>query len=256
MLPAFDHDAPIAHRASPGGRRTGRGWLETCVHARAHRPRRQHGAHPGSRRRPSRGGLPVGGPRGARPAHRARRTGDRPHGRSPRVVRPAHRRRGVRRHATRAPRRAGARPRHAAVLSGRGPRRRDHRPSERARGRGPRRQALEIEGLAKPATARLLSLALPGQTLLGRTAYELARRATVGQPAFDRYVWASLRRLPFPGTRGDLCRPRGRSWRATLRSTRRPTPRRHADPRHARACARHHETSTRPLAPPASRSPW
>jgi len=58
---------------------------------------------------------------------------------------------------------------------------------------------VEVEGLAKPATARLLSLALPHQTLLGRTAYELARRASVGQPAFDRYVWASYGEYRFQG---------------------------------------------------------
>src|SRR5688572_26574339 len=65
-------------------------------------------------------------------------------------------------------------------------------------------KALEIEGLAKPATARLLSLALPLQTLLGRTAYELARRATVGPPAFQRYVWASYGAYRFQGLEEPL----------------------------------------------------
>lgn len=38
---------------------------------------------------------------------------------------------------------------------------------------------LEVEGLAKPTAARLMSLALGGQTLLSRSAFELARRAAV-----------------------------------------------------------------------------
>ncbi|MEO1088688.1 MAG: putative peptide modification system cyclase, partial [Acidobacteriota bacterium] len=41
---------------------------------------------------------------------------------------------------------------------------------------------LEVEGLAKPLAARLMSLALPGQTLLTRAAYELARAADLQSP--------------------------------------------------------------------------
>ena len=41
---------------------------------------------------------------------------------------------------------------------------------------------VEIEGLAKPMAARIMSLAGAGQTLLTRSAWELARRAAVGQP--------------------------------------------------------------------------
>jgi class 3 adenylate cyclase len=95
-------------------------------------------------------------------------------------------------------------------------------PEDVARGAKP----VEVEGITKPATARLLSLALPGQTLLGRTAYELARRATVGQPTFDRYVWATtfsrVSRSPSPSTRSGS--------RDTPRFAHRPTPKRHADP--------------------------
>lgn len=42
---------------------------------------------------------------------------------------------------------------------------------------------LEVEGLAKPTAARLMSLAMGGQTLLSRGAFELARRGAVGAEA-------------------------------------------------------------------------
>lgn len=38
---------------------------------------------------------------------------------------------------------------------------------------------VEVEGLAKPMVARMMSLALPRQTLLTRTAFDLARRAAI-----------------------------------------------------------------------------
>lgn len=41
----------------------------------------------------------------------------------------------------------------------------------------------EIEGLAKPFAARMMSLAGPGQTLLSHTAFDLARRSAVGNDA-------------------------------------------------------------------------
>ncbi|MEO1369098.1 MAG: putative peptide modification system cyclase, partial [Acidobacteriota bacterium] len=41
---------------------------------------------------------------------------------------------------------------------------------------------LEVEGLAKPLAARLMSLALPGQTLMTRAAYELARASELPAP--------------------------------------------------------------------------
>ncbi|MGI8906172.1 MAG: protein kinase domain-containing protein [Candidatus Sumerlaeaceae bacterium] len=59
----------------------------------------------------------------------------------------------------------------------------------------------EIEGLAKPQTARLMSLAQGGQTLLSRTAFDLARRAAVGDAnlpsellwlAHGRYMLAGI----------------------------------------------------------------
>ena len=40
---------------------------------------------------------------------------------------------------------------------------------------------VEVEGLAKPTAARLMSLAVGGQTLLTRAAYEVARRAAAGE---------------------------------------------------------------------------
>lgn len=53
---------------------------------------------------------------------------------------------------------------------------RDNPPEDVARGAKP----LEVEGLAKPLAARLMGLAQGGQTLLSRTAFDLARRAAVG----------------------------------------------------------------------------
>jgi putative peptide modification system cyclase len=49
---------------------------------------------------------------------------------------------------------------------------------------------LEVEGLAKPVAARLMSLALPGQILISETAQDLARRADVGRlDANDPVQW-------------------------------------------------------------------
>jgi len=56
---------------------------------------------------------------------------------------------------------------------------RENPPEDVARGAKP----LEVEGLAKPVAARLMSLAGAGQTLLTRTAFDLARRAAVGSTA-------------------------------------------------------------------------
>ncbi|MEM8997832.1 MAG: hypothetical protein AAGF23_23825, partial [Acidobacteriota bacterium] len=47
---------------------------------------------------------------------------------------------------------------------------------------------LEVEGLAKPLAARLMSLALPGQTLLTRAAYELARASGIA-PSGEDLEW-------------------------------------------------------------------
>lgn len=54
---------------------------------------------------------------------------------------------------------------------------RDNAREDVARGAKP----LEVEGLAKPMVARLMALALPGQTLLTQGAADLSKRALVGQ---------------------------------------------------------------------------
>lgn len=61
---------------------------------------------------------------------------------------------------------------------------------------------VEVEGLAKPTAARLMSLAVGGQTLLTRAAYEVARRGAAGNGDRDR------RRPPGETEGGDL------QWRA------------------------------------------
>ncbi len=53
---------------------------------------------------------------------------------------------------------------------------RENPPAEVAQGAKP----VEVEGLAKPLAARLMSLARGGQTLLSRGAFDLARRAAAG----------------------------------------------------------------------------
>lgn len=53
---------------------------------------------------------------------------------------------------------------------------RENPPEDVARGAKP----VEVEGLAKPFAARLMALARGGQTLLSRTAFDVARRAAVG----------------------------------------------------------------------------
>lgn len=60
-------------------------------------------------------------------------------------------------------------------------------PSDVARGAKP----LEVEGLAKPFTARLMSASLGRQTLLSRGAFDLARRSAVGQAALGGLTWLS-----------------------------------------------------------------
>jgi class 3 adenylate cyclase/tetratricopeptide (TPR) repeat protein len=49
---------------------------------------------------------------------------------------------------------------------------------------------LEVEGLAKPFAARVMSVAGPGQTLLTQTAFEVARRGAVGDRTLEDVVWA------------------------------------------------------------------
>ena len=58
-------------------------------------------------------------------------------------------------------------------------------PADVARGAKP----LEVEGMAKPTAARLMSLAQPGQTLLSATAFDLARRSVVGTVRDEKLRW-------------------------------------------------------------------
>ncbi|KAB2965272.1 MAG: tetratricopeptide repeat protein [Thermoanaerobaculia bacterium] len=57
---------------------------------------------------------------------------------------------------------------------------RENPPEEIAKGAKP----VEVEGLAKPIAARLMALARGGQTLLTRSAFDLARRAAAGVEGF------------------------------------------------------------------------
>ena len=61
---------------------------------------------------------------------------------------------------------------------------RENSPEDIARGAKP----IEVEGLAKPTVARLASLGQGRQTLLTRSAFELARRADAGATASDRPI--------------------------------------------------------------------
>ncbi len=58
----------------------------------------------------------------------------------------------------------------------------------------------EVEGLAKPVTARLMNLALPGQILLSGSAYEIAHRAQgeLGEK-LERVRWRTHGRYRFKG---------------------------------------------------------
>jgi len=59
---------------------------------------------------------------------------------------------------------------------------------------------LEVEGLAKPVAARLMSLATARQTLLTRAAFDLARRAAVGDEQGERaLVWLAHGAYLFKG---------------------------------------------------------
>ncbi|MEE9296189.1 MAG: tetratricopeptide repeat protein, partial [Phycisphaerae bacterium] len=61
-------------------------------------------------------------------------------------------------------------------------------PEDVARGAKP----VEVEGLAKPMAARIMSLALGGQTLITRSAFDLARRGVVGsETAPQRTKWVA-----------------------------------------------------------------
>ncbi|MEO6056847.1 MAG: hypothetical protein ABIQ49_08405 [Gemmatimonadales bacterium] len=78
---------------------------------------------------------------------------------------------------------------------------RENLPADVARGAKP----LEVEGLAKPVAARLMSLARGSQTLLTRTAYDVAHRSTIGEP--DNGVplaWRAHGRYRFKGVTEPL----------------------------------------------------
>jgi serine/threonine-protein kinase len=58
---------------------------------------------------------------------------------------------------------------------------------------------IEVEGLAKAITARLMSVAGGGQTLLTRGAFDLARRAAVGEVAGEEMEWLAHGRYLLKG---------------------------------------------------------
>lgn len=58
---------------------------------------------------------------------------------------------------------------------------------------------VEIEGLAKPQAARIMALAGSGQTLLSRTAYEVARRGVVGDEGAAELTWVAHGSYTFAG---------------------------------------------------------
>ncbi len=62
---------------------------------------------------------------------------------------------------------------------------------------------LEVEGLAKPKTARLMSLAGGAQTLLTRSAFEVARRAAEGKDS-ESLEWLEHGRYRFKGIDEDV----------------------------------------------------
>ncbi len=69
-------------------------------------------------------------------------------------------------------------------------------PADVARGAKP----LEVEGLAKPTTARLMSLAGSGQTLLTRAAFDVARRSVVDVAGeAEKLRWLAHGRYTFKG---------------------------------------------------------
>ncbi len=73
---------------------------------------------------------------------------------------------------------------------------RRNRPEFVARGAKP----IEVEGLAKPTAARIMSLAAGTQTLMTRTAFDLARRAAVGHASVpDDIEWIEHGPYQFKG---------------------------------------------------------
>jgi TolB-like protein/class 3 adenylate cyclase len=84
---------------------------------------------------------------------------------------------------------------------------RHNAPEDVARGAKP----LEVEGLAKAAAARVMSLAGDGRILLTRSAYDLARRAAVGIDACAGFRWAEHGRYRLAGIEGpvEVCQVAG-----------------------------------------------
>jgi class 3 adenylate cyclase len=72
---------------------------------------------------------------------------------------------------------------------------RENAPDDVARGAKP----LEVEGLAKAIAARVMSLAGNGRILLTRTAYDFARRASVGMQDESTLRWAAHGRYRVAG---------------------------------------------------------
>ena len=62
---------------------------------------------------------------------------------------------------------------------------------------------VEVEGLAKPTAARLVSLAVAGQTLLTRAAYEVARRSAASAGGLE-LAWRDHGRYRFQGIADDV----------------------------------------------------
>lgn len=76
----------------------------------------------------------------------------------------------------------------------------ENRPEDIREGAKP----IEVEGLAKALTARLMSLALPGQILLSETAHALALRARVELAAGERVEWRKHGRYRMQGVATPL----------------------------------------------------
>ena len=72
-----------------------------------------------------------------------------------------------------------------------------HRNPHRDIARGAKQ--IEVEGLAKPMVARLMALALGGQTLISRGVYDMARRGTVGAGILEQMSWIDHGSYRFKG---------------------------------------------------------
>ncbi len=72
-----------------------------------------------------------------------------------------------------------------------------HRNPHRDIARGAKQ--IEVEGLAKPMVARLMALALGGQTLISRGVYDMARRGTVGVDILQQMSWVDHGSYRFKG---------------------------------------------------------